>query len=73
MVISAVGMAICLLCGSCGGKEESRGALEMEGTAGRKAEEASRQVWEEQEERAFREDLKTLEALWKEKLQGQVL
>ena len=28
---------------------------------------------EEQEERAFREDLKTLEALWKEKLQGQVL
>ena len=43
MVISAVGMAICLLCGSCGGKEESRGALEMEGTAGRKAEEASRQ------------------------------
>ena len=55
MVISAVGMAICLLCGSCGGKEESRGALEMERTAGRKAEEASRQVWEEQEERKQQE------------------
>ena len=55
MVISAAGMAICLLCGSCGGKEESRGALEMEGTAGRKAEEASRQVWEEQEERKQQE------------------
>lgn len=55
MVISAAGMAICLLCGSCGGKEESRGALEMEGTAGKKAEEASRQVWEEQEERKQQE------------------
>ena len=55
MVISAAGMAICLLCGSCGGKEESRGALEMEWTAGRKAEEASRQVWEEQEERKQQE------------------
>ena len=55
MVISAAGMAICLLCGSCGGKEESRGALEREGTAGRKAEEASRQVWEEQEERKQQE------------------
>ena len=31
------------------------------------------EIGEEQEERAFREDLKTLEALWKEKLQGQVL
>ena len=49
MVISAAGMAICLLCGSCGDLQspEKAGILEP---AGFYIEEVSRQVQEEREE-----------------------
>lgn len=58
MVISAAGMAICLLCGSCGGpgtRESAAGSASLSKGAGLPLSEAFREVREEQEEREIQE------------------